>query len=662
MGNMKIEQASPHREKKYLFPDEDISGCTNWFPSSGSKDYLMVTEYTATREESPWQFDFDNHIQWQSQSSGTELFKFTDLSLSTSDVINYVKVNAYARCYPDAEGEDEEYYLIASPSAACTDIYASDDKDLTTGWKKQSYIWTQNPATSSAWTPATVNAAAFGIKGKGELGVFTFEDRDDVGGTCYDVHVCTGTGRICVLSSVSVLIYLITTSDEYVLVASEPLVNGTGIWAEQARQSGTVGEMYIYCSCGTDGLKMYYYDGSSTITHLDTIDDGGTYKAIHGWSYNDIHFLADGVDTSFTKIAVAVGTNGLYLYNTTSDDYYIPTASRLELNDTINDSGGDSYEDVFIEDWKKTGYSYLKMHASCDDTGGTGSHIRGYTWTPTVELVANGVHNTAAHPHGIKARKSSNPLYDSEVFVATTTGGILAIGKDNSGGGSYTQLDFDDQGGDYRDVAIDPTTTYIYVGVYAAAGVYHGVYQYEFIDNKFYYITKVSYPATSWGNSEAVDVTGIYVVSAEYGWGTRLYKTTNTQRLYMSEMWLEIDYTISTTTCYLTMPEELSSNHKRNIRMLNFWNGEREVYGLNRSGKSLVLNGTEYYRFRDNPTPCARINCIRDMARRGDEITLSDLSPTYFNGNYYIRQFGWTKVSSAPTVFQWILSLEDAEK
>jgi len=659
---MKIEQASPHREKVYLFPDADISWCTNWFPSSGSKGYLMVTEYTATRDTSPWQFDFDTYIIWHSQSSGTELFKFTDLSLSASDIINYVKVNTYARCYPDAEGEDEEYYLLASPSAACTDIYASDDKDLTTGWKKQSYIWTENPATSSTWTQAEVNAAAFGVKGKGELGTFTFEDRDDPNaGSCTDIHVCVGTGYVCAVSSVSLIIYQIATNDTYVKSASIAVANATGVWAEQARQSGTVGEMYVYCSCGADGLRLYYYNGAGTITLLDTIDDGGDYKALHGWSYNDIHFIANGNDTSYTKIAVSVGTNGLYFYNTTSDDYDVPTATRLQLNDTINDSGGDSYEDVFIEDWNKTNYSVLRMHATCDDVGGVGSHVRGYTWTPSLELVANGVHDTAAHPHGIKARESSNPLYDSEVFIACTTSGILALGKDNTGAGSYTQIDSDDQGGDYRDVALDPNTTYIYASVYGGALPY-GIYQYEYLNNKLTYITKVSSEGGKACLGEAVDVTGVYVTTAEYAWGARLYKTANTQTLYVSETWLEIDYTVSTTTCYLTRPEGLSSDHKRNINMLNFWNGEREVYGINRSGKSLVLNGKEYYQFRENPNPCARINCVRDVARRGDVITLSDLSPTYFNGNYRIRQFGWKKVSSAPTVFNWILSLEDAEK
>jgi hypothetical protein len=47
----------------------------------------------------------------------------------------------------------------------------------------------------------------------------------------------------------------------------------------------------------------------------------------------------------------------------------------------------------------------------------------------------------------------------------------------------------------------------------------------------------------------------------------------------------------STVVCHLPKPDHVSTNHARNVKMLNFWNGEREVYDLNRSGKSMVLTG-----------------------------------------------------------------------
>jgi len=44
----------------------------------------------------------------------------------------------------------------------------------------------------------------------------------------------------------------------------------------------------------------------------------------------------------------------------------------------------------------------------------------------------------------------------------------------------------------------------------------------------------------------------------------------------------------------LQKPEEISTNHTRNIKMLNFWNSEREVYDLNRSSKTQVMRGFLY--------------------------------------------------------------------
>jgi len=108
--------------------------------------------------------------------------------------------------------------------------------------------------------------------------------------------------------------------------------------------------------------------------------------------------------------------------------------------------------------------------------------------------------------------------------------------------------------------------------------------------------------------------------------------------------------------CTLNRPQQISTNHARNIKMLNFWNGDREVYDLNRSGKSMVLTGVE-----NGASACDTILCVRNMARNGAAVTVGTLSPTYFNGNYRIRQFGWNKISSKPRHYRWILSLEQAD-
>ena len=139
------------------------------------------------------------------------------------------------------------------------------------------------------------------------------------------------------------------------------------------------------------------------------------------------------------------------------------------------------------------------------------------------------------------------------------------------------------------------------------------------------------------------------------------HSSNGTPEIQVTSCYAEIDYTPNERTCYLTNPEEISTDHTRNAKMLNFWNGNREVYDYNRSSKSMVLKGIEYYDANSNPTPCDRILCMRNMGKNGAEVTISGLNPTYFNGIYRIRQFGWNKVSEKPELYKWILELEDAE-
>ncbi|RLG44416.1 MAG: hypothetical protein DRN81_04665 [Thermoproteota archaeon] len=121
----------------------------------------------------------------------------------------------------------------------------------------------------------------------------------------------------------------------------------------------------------------------------------------------------------------------------------------------------------------------------------------------------------------------------------------------------------------------------------------------------------------------------------------------------VASVYLTMDYD-EISTCTLTKPELVSSNHTRNIKMLNFWNGSREVYDFNRSGKSLVLKGKEY-----ENSGCTRIECIKSMAGNGTKITLSNLSFEPWNRDYKIRSFGWKRISKKPDTWEWILELEE---
>lgn len=125
-----------------------------------------------------------------------------------------------------------------------------------------------------------------------------------------------------------------------------------------------------------------------------------------------------------------------------------------------------------------------------------------------------------------------------------------------------------------------------------------------------------------------------------------------------TQCYAKINYTPPDTECTLSKPEEISVNHSMNIKMLNFWNGTREVYSLNRSGKSMVLTGSEYQSDTcDSACPCEHITCMRDMGKDGSTITISGLR-SLFNGDFKIRSFGWKHISEKPEYYEWILELE----
>ena len=122
----------------------------------------------------------------------------------------------------------------------------------------------------------------------------------------------------------------------------------------------------------------------------------------------------------------------------------------------------------------------------------------------------------------------------------------------------------------------------------------------------------------------------------------------------VKEQYLTVGYTPTSNTCTLNIPETVSSNHARNIKMLNFWDGSRAVYDYNRSGKSLVLRGKEY-----ENSACSTIVTAREMAENGATITVTGLSFAAWNRDYKIRSFGWKRVSKKPDTWEWILELEE---
>ena len=134
------------------------------------------------------------------------------------------------------------------------------------------------------------------------------------------------------------------------------------------------------------------------------------------------------------------------------------------------------------------------------------------------------------------------------------------------------------------------------------------------------------------------------------------YTVGNIPKLKTTQFYAQINYNPDESTCTLPSPSYISRNHSRNIKMLNFWSGNREVYDYSRNSKSMVMQGKLW-----GSTATDTIECVRQMGLDGSDVTISGFDYSFFNGTFKIKSFGWCKISEKPLVFDWMLELEDAE-
>ena len=125
--------------------------------------------------------------------------------------------------------------------------------------------------------------------------------------------------------------------------------------------------------------------------------------------------------------------------------------------------------------------------------------------------------------------------------------------------------------------------------------------------------------------------------------------------------------TSSDSTCYLPKPVDIQINHNINTNSLNFWSGDREVYGLSRSSKGMTLSGLLWDGCTDGVSTCEDIiHCVRELGKLKQPINIAGLRYTYMNTdyltglaiNYNIISFGWKQVAKKTNTYEWQLELE----
>jgi len=150
-----ITQQSPNREKTYLYPEGDLSGCTAWTAHGAIPNWACVDDDKSSPDYTT------TYVSMATNIDTTDLYELPNAYINGT--IDYVKIYNMVRTVVTPQS-DLEYYITVSPDSVCTHAYYSNLKNLTTGWAKKSYLWNTNPATSSAWTTANIDSLSIGMK------------------------------------------------------------------------------------------------------------------------------------------------------------------------------------------------------------------------------------------------------------------------------------------------------------------------------------------------------------------------------------------------------------------------------------------------------------------------------------------------------------------
>ena len=395
-------------------------------------------------------------------------------------------------------------------------------------------------------------------------------------------------------------------------------------------------DTYVYVACGTGGLSAYTFNGSALSLSTST-DDGGYYYSVCG----------DG-----TYLYTASGTGGVRAYSFVGGTFVL-----LDEIDNANETIFSVYHDG----------TYLYTAVSNPTAAFYG--VRAYTFDGTtlteVDEYNVGIYGTNVTGDGTYIYFSCASALYALSFNGTTVSlsgsssiidAVYSFCKDGyiysaCGNVGLTISTFDGSSFDYLDGAIESGSYYnvwaddyyIYVNCKLDGT---RIYKYDADDEELIYIKAQD----DGGEYYGISGYGDYIFTACYNDGLRAY--TKISNVSISQEYLEVGYLIDVTT-NLPKPDEISSNHTKNIQMINFWNGEREVYSLSRTSKTLVLSGTDW-----QDTACATMLEIRAMGKNGGSVVIAGLNMYIFNETYKIRSFGWKEVSKTPAHYDWLLELE----
>ena len=371
-----------------------------------------------------------------------------------------------------------------------------------------------------------------------------------------------------------------------------------------------VGKSHIHSQHADGVYKIIWTDNACSNIYksgdIDLTNAYGKYEAVWtenertaaAWIWTDIDNLQIGVENSSPSLTLASHT------------------LTLRPNGAGNSTNLAKYP------------SFRQNYACVDETSHNGDSDYVYQLA-----IATNQDTYATQNHTTE----TGPITKVVVFaVARTTGDHGALDPD-------LRIIMRSGGTDYYSSIDKLTQTYTYYSYeWTVNPADAGAWEWSDIDNMEIGVEIHKYSGGSQGR-----VTQVYAVV--------YYDETVNPEIRTTQVYGKINYTPGSTTCVLQKPTEVSVDESQNIKMLNFWSGNRAVYGEYRGSKTLVATGIQY-----SDDACTIMECIKTMGEDGSQVSLSGLGDL-FDKDFRIASFGYTKVSDKPLNYKWILECEFSE-
>lgn len=206
---------------------------------------------------------------------------------------------------------------------------------------------------------------------------------------------------------------------------------------------------------------------------------------------------------------------------------------------------------------------------------------------------------------------------------------------------------------------------------------YHG-------NKEIYGVTPIPHWVTFWTKYDSNPSTGLPWTATELDdlqLGVGLFQRTGAYYAQCNDVYLDIYYIhpesgeVAVTQCYMVVNAEhvmqstcrlpspawdgIQVNQDIDTMGLNFWSGNREVYGLGRSSKRTILSGLMWDGCTNGTDTCEDIiACVRALAKKQKTVTITGLYYPTLNDDYNIISFSWTQIAEKPNHYEWTLELE----